>query len=679
MSSNMNPSAREFVPLIFSDLPKGNASSSSNRYSLAQQLDHQQQAQQIQREWALVEGQVRLKQGKQSQGPRKLGRSTAGTWKPHLGEEGHSTGQVSRTGKPHSGEEGRSTAQFPRTWKPHSGEEGRSTGQVPRTGKPHSGGEGHSTGQVSRTWKPHRGEEGRSTGRSTGQVPRTWKPHRSGGGRPTGQVPRTWTPQWSEDSGWQYSSSYPYQYTQGISDQRRNEENAVWCQKEGRSTGQVPRTWTPQWGEDSGWQYSFSYPYQYAQGIADQRGNEESAVWWQKEGRPIGQVPRTWTPQLGEDSGWQYSSSYPYQYPQGIADQRRNGGNAVWWQKEVPRTWKPHRGEVGRSTGQVPRTWIPQWDEDSGWQYSSSYPYQHAQVIADQRRNEKNAVWWQKEGRSTGQVPRTWKPHRGEEGRSTGQLPKIWIPQWGEDSGWQYSYSYPYQYAQGIADQRRDEENAVWWQNYQPSPAEECKAREVDAVWHKYGAILNHERAFDGGYYGEYIAGEKLRCFEVEQKALQMGLDEGRRAAYQLSESGFLLSSFPLSFVSFAGAMLVTDYESDWLLGLSRYHNCRAKSKNQRNCHDKIAAQGLLESDEILYQVPQLALDCRLYPLRSVLNWEVQGFPESLWDLEMLSGIFSPPLPPSSPSYPFFFGIEFPSSWRGSICVMDESWDCILC
>lgn len=95
---------------------------------------------------------------------------------------------------------------------------------------------------------------------------------------------------------------------------------------------------------------------------------------------------------------------------------------------------------------------------------------------------------------------------------------------------------------------------------------------------------------------------------------------------------------------------------------MSRYHNCLAKSKNQRSCHDKLAAQGLLEPDEILYQVPQLAMNCRLCPLRTVFNGEVQGFPESLWDLEMFSGIFS--LPPPAPShfilFSFVFELNFP-------------------
>lgn len=85
---------------------------------------------------------------------------------------------------------------------------------------------------------------------------------------------------------------------------------------------------------------------------------------------------------------------------------------------------------------------------------------------------------------------------------------------------------------------------------------------------------------------------------------------------------------------------------------MSRYHNCLAKSNNQRSCHDKLAAQGLLEPNEILYQVPQLAMNCRLCPLRTVFNREVQGFPESLWDLEMLSGIFS--LPPISSFFLLF-------------------------
>ncbi|MCJ1348226.1 hypothetical protein MMC31_006457, partial [Peltigera leucophlebia] len=103
-------------------------------------------------------------------------------------------------------------------------------------------------------------------------------------------------------------------------------------------------------------------------------------------------------------------------------------------------------------------------------------------------------------------------------GRSTSQVPRTWKPHWDEGSGWQYSSSYPYQYAQGIGDRRRNEENAGGWEVYQASSAEEYKAIEVEAVWRKYGAILSLERAFDGGYYGEYIAEEKLRCYEVEQR-----------------------------------------------------------------------------------------------------------------------------------------------------------------
>lgn len=175
----------------------------------------------------------------------------------------------------------------------------------------------------------------------------------------------------------------------------------------------------------------------------------------------------------------------------------------------------------------------------------SSKKYSLAQRLKQQRQAEqKKQDWFMVEGQIR---PKQGKQRQGPVilGRSTGQVPRTWEPKWGEDSGWQYSSSYQYQYAQGIADQRRNKQNAAWWQTYQLSPYEAYKAREVDVVWRKYGAMLNYERAFDGGYYGEYIAGEKLRCYEVEQRGLRMRLSEEQRAAYQLSESVLLLLLFP--------------------------------------------------------------------------------------------------------------------------------------
>lgn len=176
---------------------------------------------------------------------------------------------------------------------------------------------------------------------------------------------------------------------------------------------------------------------------------------------------------------------------------------------------------------------------------SSSKKYSLAQRLKQQRQaQQKKRDWFIVEGQFR---PKQGKQRQGPVimGRSTGQVPRTWEPKWGEDSGWQYSSSYPYQYAQGISDQRRNKQNAAGWQAYQPSPHEAYKARDVDFVWRQYGAMLNHERAFDGGYYGDYIAGEKLRCYEVEQRGLRMRLDEAQRAAYQLSESVLLLPLFP--------------------------------------------------------------------------------------------------------------------------------------
>lgn len=70
--------------------------------------------------------------------------------------------------------------------------------------------------------------------------------------------------------------------------------------------------------------------------------------------------------------------------------------------------------------------------------------------------------------------------------------------------------------------------------------------------------MLNNERAFDGGYYGEYIAGEKLRCYEVELRGVRMDLDEAQRLAYQLAESVLLVPLSPF-FLCFWRAMAMTN------------------------------------------------------------------------------------------------------------------------
>lgn len=189
---------------------------------------------------------------------------------------------------------------------------------------------------------------------------------------------------------------------------------------------------------------------------------------------------------------------------------------------------------------------------------STSQKYSLAQRLRQQRQAQQKQRDW---GIVEGQVRRKQGKQRQGPlilGRSTGQVPRTWKPHWDEESGWQYSSSYPYQYAQGIGDRRRNEENAGGWEVYQASSAEEYKAIEVEAVWRKFGAMLSLERAFDGGYYGEYIAGEKLRCYEVEQRGLRMGFNEGQRAAYQLSESGFLLH--PSQFLSLSLRCNGTDY-----------------------------------------------------------------------------------------------------------------------